>query len=125
MEKNRKKLCNRIVDYILNCPLEKLDNLTVDDIAKKFQISKMHLIRSFKICRNITPGKFIVREKMIRALLLMQKNGNLTVNRIAEILGFSTADYFIRVFKNHFGKPPCQYLDCKAKQDRKYSYRKD
>ena len=123
MGKNRKELCDCVIDYILNCPLDKLNNLTVDNITKKFKVSKMHLIRSFKICRKITPGKFIVREKMIRALLLMQRNGNLTVYQTAEILGFSTTDYFIRVFKDHFGKPPCQYLDCQAKQDREYSNR--
>ncbi|MCK4761169.1 MAG: helix-turn-helix transcriptional regulator [Candidatus Aminicenantes bacterium] len=119
-KKNGKELCNRVVDYTLACPLENLKTLTVENIAKKFGISKMHLIKSFKIHRKITPGKFIVREKMLRAASLMQKDSNLIVKKIAGILGFSTSDYFIRVFKKHFGMPPRQYRDYKAGQDKEY-----
>lgn len=118
--KNGKELCDKIVDYILECPLDDLKDITVIRVTDIFKISKMHLIKCFKTYRNITPGRFIFREKMQRAKSLMQSNYNLTVKQVADILGFSTTDYFIRVFKKFFGKPPCQYRDCKARQEKEF-----
>lgn len=115
--KNGRDLCERVVSYIIDCPIDELKNLTVNSITQEFGVSKMHIGNVFKARKEITPGKFIYRHKMLRARSLMQKNGGLKVREVAEILGYSTTDYFIRIFKKFFGKPPCQYRDLKAEQD--------
>jgi YesN/AraC family two-component response regulator len=117
--KNGKELCDSVVARILDCPVEDLKTMTVGSLAKEFRVSKIYLHRCFKFQRDTTPGRFLSRHKMQRARSLMEKNGRLTVRQVAEILGYSTPDYFIRVFKKYFGRPPCQYRDFSSKQDEK------
>lgn len=108
-------LSDQVADFIVSCSTERLKDLTVTDITRHFEVSKMHLIQSFKNQKEITPGKFILREKMYRAVSLMEKNKGITVKEVRKIVGFSTSDYFIRVFKKHFGISPCRYRDLKNK----------
>jgi 2-isopropylmalate synthase len=122
-QQKSKKLCDRVVCRIMNCTLEDLRTITVKNISKEFQVSKMYLIKSFRTHRNITPGRFIARYKMLRAKSLMEKNEKLTVKEITEIFGFSSSNYFIRIFKDYFGLPPCQYREFNAKQDNDLSYK--
>jgi len=116
-------LSDRIIDYIVNLTLEELRIITIMTIAKHFRISKMHLIQIFKKQKCITPGKFLVREKMYRAASLMEKEREITVKEVSAKFGFSTSDYFIRVFKKHFGMPPCRYRDLRTKNGKKIAYK--
>lgn len=104
---------DQVVIYILSCTLEELKELSIRSMTEYFNVSKVCLINKFKDEKGITPAKFILNEKLIRAAFLMEINHDLTVREITEKVGFSTCDYFIRVFKEHFGLPPCQYRDAK------------
>jgi AraC-like DNA-binding protein len=106
-----KKFSQAVVDYILNCNLERLRDVTVDGISAHFGVTKMTLISKFRNQMGITPGKFILREKFHRALVLMIKSPALTIEEIREKLGFSSSDYFIRVFRTFFGTSPGRYRD--------------
>ncbi len=116
---NIKELCQGVVDYILDCPLEELKNLTIAELTKKFQVSKMYLIRCFRTHMKTTPGKFIFHEKMERANSLILKN-HISVKEISDRLGFCSADYFSKAFRRHYGMPPLQYRSHRAKQDQDY-----
>ena len=104
---------DRVVIYILRCSVDELKELTISKITERFGVSKVCLINKFKAEKGITPAKFILREKLVRAAFLMEKKRGLTVKEVTEKVGFSTSDYFIRIFKDHFGLPPCQYRDVK------------
>jgi AraC-like DNA-binding protein len=56
---------------------------------------------------------FITKEKMYRAFLLCQNgNGNpITFKEIAKKIGFKNPYYFKRVFREHFGIYPEEYLN--------------
>jgi len=114
-----KNFVEQVVSFILGCSLEELKELTITDITRYFDVSKMHLIEKFKSQMEITPGKFILREKMYRAASMMEHNHALTVREVTGKIGFSTDDYFIRVFKKYFGTSPCQYRDIKLKVNKK------
>lgn len=109
---------DRVVIYILRCSVDELKELTIQKITEHFDVSKVCLINKFKAEKGITPAKFILREKLVRSAFMMEKKRDLTVKEVAEKVGFSTSDYFIRVFKAHFGLPPCQYRDVKLEYNK-------
>jgi two-component system, response regulator YesN len=115
---NGELFSDRVVTYILNCSLEELRDTSINDIADYFGITKMTLITKFKTQKGITPGKFIAREKMHRALVLMANNRQLTICKLTEKMGFSTSDYFIRLFKEYFGTSPGRYRDALNRDDK-------
>lgn len=120
---NIKELCQGVVDYILDCPLEELKNLTITKLTKKFQVSKMYLLRCFRTHMKTTPGKFIFHEKMERASALILRN-NLPIKEVANKLGFPYVDYFNLAFKRHFGKTPSQYRQIRTKQEQDFKKNK-
>lgn len=115
---------DQVVHFILRCNLEQLKELTIMDITEHFGVSKVYLINQFKSEKGITPGKFIVREKMYRVACMMERDHKITVKELCERTGFSTCDYFIRVFKAHFGLPPGQYRDIKLESGKEKRQKK-
>ncbi len=109
-------LLEQVKDFILKCDLEELKELTLRGLTARFKVSKVHLTNIFKSHEDITPGKFILREKMLRAMALLQQYPDLKVKQAAEIMGFSSTNYFIRVFKDHIGYSPSRYREIKQKQ---------
>lgn len=109
---------DQVANFILGRNLEQLKELTLQEVTAYFEVSKVYLIKKFKAEKGITPGKFILREKMIRANSLLEQNQDLTVKSISEMAGYSTPDYFIRVFKNQMGLAPCQYRNIKREAAR-------
>lgn len=78
---------------------------TVPDIAKACLISEPYLYRIFKEEKNTTPNEFkqMLLCKKAEELLLTT---NKTVEEISNILNFSSASYFRKVFKKHTGSTP-------------------
>ncbi len=102
-------LPEQVIIYIMNLRMEQLREITVDELTRKFQVSKPTLIEKFKIEKGFTPGQFILREKMNRSIIIMEKSPHLTIKRLTKMMGFCSCDYFIRVFKEHFGLSPNHY----------------
>ena len=113
--KSNNNLAEQVATYIVQCRLDQLVELTITDLTRCFQVSKPILINHFKKRIGTTPGKFILREKMNRAIFLMARDHQLTVKKLSENLGFCKCDYFIEVFKNHFGLPPNKYREIRLK----------
>jgi AraC-like DNA-binding protein len=106
---------DQVANFIIGRNMDQLRDLTIREITEFFEVSKVYLIKKFKDEKGITPGKFILREKMIRANSLMEHDEDLTIKNIAEIAGYSSSDYFIRVFKEQMGLAPSQYRNIKKK----------
>jgi two-component system response regulator YesN len=104
-----KNLDQQVATFIKGCKLKHLKELTVNDLTRYFDVSKTSLTNLFKQNQGITLGKFILKEKMNRAAFLIERKYGLTIRELAEKTGFCDSDYFIRVFKNHYGLPPGQY----------------
>jgi AraC-like DNA-binding protein len=85
-----------------------LDGL--DELAKRLEVSKAHLSRSFAKTTGVSPGKYIVRVKVEYAKLLMQDR-SATIAYVAEASGFANANYFSKVFRRETGMSPTEYLD--------------
>lgn len=82
--------------------------VTLEELSEKFHYSKTYLNRMFKECTGTTVGQYIKDLKLQKGKELL-KNGALSVDEIAEKIGYEDSAYFIRIFKKNFGITPLQY----------------
>ena len=79
--------------------------ITVKDVARHADVSLRTLIRKFKDILKRSPEEEIRRVCMERAKLLLYDT-NLSMAKIAENLGYSSTEYFIRAFRREVGTTP-------------------
>ncbi|MCP4147625.1 MAG: helix-turn-helix transcriptional regulator [bacterium] len=99
----------QVIGYIITRNDAELGELNVLNIARAFGISQSHLYNLFLEQKKPPPGQILMKMKMIRAVTLLENSENEPVNQISKKLGFSTTEYFIGIFKKHFGIPPGKF----------------
>lgn len=104
-------ISDKVVEYVLSRNVAELPMLTVENIAKNFELNRSHLSRTFKNEKNSTIEEFVFKIKIIRAATLLKDRNELTIKDISTLIGFSRADYFIRIFKRYFGTTPAKYRE--------------
>ena len=83
--------------------------MTVEDLCRKFSLSRSSLQLLFKNSLNVPPKQYISNLKLTKSKELIKQN-NYTISEIAVMCGFSTIHYFSRKFKEEFGMTFVQYL---------------
>lgn len=102
-------LSEKVVKYILSRSNEELGELTIKQIAYALKISQSYLYVTFKNEKKLTPGRFLIMIKMHRSALLLEKDKKLPVKKICKKMGFSSSDYFNKIFREYFGTTPGRY----------------
>jgi AraC-like DNA-binding protein len=103
---------DRVMRFILSRGNEELGELTILKIARKLNISQSHLYQIFQNEKKMPPGKFLMTAKMMRAARLLEESDDLPpIKVISKKMGFSSTDYFTRIFKEHFGTTPGKYRE--------------
>ncbi|HLP47885.1 MAG TPA: helix-turn-helix transcriptional regulator [Candidatus Deferrimicrobium sp.] len=119
MRMTESNFAEQVIQFILTRDNEELGDLTILKTARRLNISQSHLYHIFQTEKKIPPGKFLMIAKMLRAAILLEDPGDLSpIKAISKKMGFSSADYFTRVFKEHFGTTPGKYREyarCKNK----------
>lgn len=82
--------------------------ITMEDVANKFYLSKDYFGKMFKQNIGTTFNHFYSLIKVEYAKDLI-KTGNYKFYEISDILGYSTVDYFTKIFKEVTGETPSQY----------------
>ena len=87
-------------------------DVTLDDLAEKFFLSKPYLSKYIKEKSGMTFGDILkkVRMKKARAML---KSSSATVESIAESVGYQNVEHFNRIFKKMYNITPVQYRNRK------------
>ena len=87
------------------------DNLVfdIDQLAKQMLMSRTGFYNKFKLLTGMTPNEYINSKKMRAAALLLKGNPELSIAEISDRLGFSTAGYFCRKFKDVYGVSPNRF----------------
>ena len=87
-------------------------DVTLDDLAEKFYLSKPYLSKYIKEKSGMTFGDILkkIRMKKARAML---KGSTATVESIAESVGNQNVEHFNRVFKKMYNITPVQYRNRK------------
>ncbi len=73
-------------------------------------MSRMQLHRKLNALTGLSTTAFITSQRLKSALPLLEKN-NITVAEVAYATGFSSPSYFIKCFKETYGKTPSKYLE--------------
>ena len=96
------KICNYIQDNYSSISNE-------EQIAQSVYLSTNHMHRIFKSEMGITPIDYLNAHR-IRCAKKLLKNTDISLNYIAEMLGFSSANYLCTVFKKYCnGISPSEY----------------
>lgn len=115
MKIKRDFLCNLAMEFVLTRKIEELGELTVAGIAQELNVSRSYLSRAFKKERDFSLGKYLLREKMMRAATLLSGESQMTIKELSRKMGFLDADYFAYVFKKYFGISPGRYRESKKR----------
>ena len=97
---------------IMNYIQENYIDITLDDLAEKFFLSKPYISKYIKEKSGVTFGELVkkIRMKKARALL---KSSNMTVENIALSVGYQNVEHFNRLFKKAYNMTPIQFRNQK------------
>lgn len=83
-------------------------SLSVAFLSEKADMSEVYFRKLFKSQYNISPSQYIIAKRIKKAKELM-KYPFLSLEECSAMCGFSTLQYFCRVFKNVTGTTPAKY----------------
>ena len=84
------------------------DNISLDEIATNYQISKEYLATIFKKYMGITVGTYLKNIRLTSAYRDLM-NTDYSINQLAFDNGFSNIKSFINSFKEQYGETPYKY----------------
>ena len=98
-----KDFINRLTDIIL----ENISNeqFGVSELASEVGMSRSNLLRKVKKLTNLSVSQFISQVRLKEAMELLKEN-SFTVSEVSYKVGFSSASYFIKCFRDLYGYPP-------------------
>ena len=87
--------------------LEHLDDehFGVSELAATMHMSRSNLLRKCKKQTGLSASQFIRKIRLEQAMELL-KETDLTVSEVSYQVGFGSASYFIKCFREHYGYPP-------------------
>ncbi len=100
-----KSFIQKVFDYINENISE--NNLNVEHLADDMSLSRSQLYRKIKALTGMTVNELIRKIRLERAKQLLE-NGSESVSEVGFKVGFSSASYFSKCFKNEFGMLPTE-----------------
>ena len=80
------------------------ENLSIDQLAERFFLSKYHVMRKFKNETGYTIHNYITSKRLLMARSLISQG--IPVMKAAQASGFHDYTTFVRAYKKQFGKAP-------------------
>ncbi len=84
------------------------ENLSIRIISENVNVSKSVLYKKFHATFGCTVSEYINIKRVEKSLELISKT-NLSIEEISQKVGFSSAPYFVKVFKRLKGTTPLKY----------------
>lgn len=84
------------------------NDIKLDEIAKLFHVSASYLSRVFKKEIGLNINEYITELRIEKAKQILRR-GDVSINKLACMIGFSNHMYFHRVFKKLTGETPKEY----------------
>jgi DNA-binding response OmpR family regulator len=81
------------------------EQFSVVELSAHVGMSRSQLHRKLSALTDLSPNQVIRQMRLEKAKLLLDKKSG-TVSEIAYLCGFSSPAYFIKCFREHFGKTP-------------------
>lgn len=106
LSKNIDYRFKEIVDFI---DQNYKENISLDDIVLKMNLSKSYVSSLFKKYNNITFVKYLTSVRMEKAKDLLQQKKYKIIN-VSMLCGYDDPFYFSHCFKKYVGKSPKEYV---------------
>ncbi len=84
-------------------------NISREEVSKAVYLSPAHFTRCFKAYTGENFSDYLLQVRMENAIRLM-KEKKYNVEKIAEMVGYNSSNYFYRVFKLYSGFSPKEYM---------------
>ena len=89
------------------------ERITLDELAAIHYLSKFYLAQIFKDAYGITVGNYVTEKRIAEAKRLLRFGRNddrlLTIQEVAQAVGYDDMNYFCRTFKKTEGMSPGEY----------------
>jgi YesN/AraC family two-component response regulator len=95
----------KVLDYLHNHYKE---DFSLSDLCERFHVSKSYLSSTFAHATNTTIFQYKLSLQLEEAKRLCRET-RYSYDKIAEMTGFSSGNYFRLIFKKHEGNTPNQY----------------
>ena len=99
-----------INEVILDIEKNYAKDVSVEDLSKKYNISRSQLFRLFKTKLDISPQQYIKHYRINHAADLLRRT-DLTIGQVMEQSGFSNISNFSRQFKSVYGRSPKDFRE--------------
>jgi len=91
-----------------------MNKLTLDKVANYVYLNSSYLSQLFKKEMNMSFSDYVEQIRLKHAKILL-KETDYSMNQIAEAVGFSSQNYFTRIFKKSTGLTPIKYKNMHQK----------
>ena len=108
------RLADRAVEFILTRDTGELRTLTEEKIAKTLEVKSSHLAETFKIQQCIPLDRFITREKIHRAVFILEKDHSISIEALSKKLGFPRLKDFVMEFEHYLLIDPHRYKEIRT-----------
>ena len=85
---------------------------TVAELAARCHISEVYFRKQFKACVGVSPCEYRNALRLSRAKSYLEY-GEISVQEISDMLGYSTQSHFIKEFKQRYACSPLKYRKLK------------
>lgn len=89
--------------------LNKMD-YSVEDLSEQMNLSRTQIFRHIKKETGKSPSEIIKEIRLKEAVALFESNSSLNIAQVAYKVGFKSAAYFSKCFKDYFGVSPTNYI---------------
>ncbi len=110
-EQCRDERLNEVMNYIHEHYL----TVTLEELAEKMHLSRAYLSKYIRGKSGKTFGQIVQNVRMKKACTLL-KNTSMTVENVADSVGYQNVEHFTRLFKKIYGMTPVQYRNGKRRQ---------
>lgn len=114
------KLDKEFLDKVTVIIDENISNpeFNIDQLAQNMYMGRTSFYTKFKSLTGMSPRDFMIKHKLKQAMILLKQNRELSIKEISDTVGFSTPNYFCRLFKEQFNISPNQFrLKVQEKKD--------
>lgn len=115
MKRKINPLSEQVVKCICACDIEELGSLSEEKIAESLGLCRFSMSTKFEIDHKLPISRFILREKMYRSVLVLEKKTQMPINELSRKLGFTSVNQFAREFVKFFAIDPWEYQKIKLK----------
>jgi AraC-type DNA-binding domain-containing proteins len=102
---NKKEIVSKIKYYI---DFYYSSKISLEDIAHNVYLSQAYIIKLFKEEMGETPINYLIKVRINKAKELLLE-GNLSIDEIIGMIGYTDVAHFSKIFKKYTGFSPSQY----------------